>query len=278
MGDFQVKNMGRKELSLAIDAAYEHGWHPGRNIEDCFLQVDPDGYIGGYIDGELAGFLSAVAYDDHFGFIGMYLVREAFRGQGYGIQLWNEAMRHLSGRNVGLDSVADKIETYKKVGFLSAYRNLRFSGRGDIAASGASIDLHELPCSMLLDYDRGKFPADRGRLLACWINIPGSFARGILRDGKLAGYGIVRPCQTQYKISPLIADDRDAAEQLYSDLINCIPDMEFYLDVPEVNTEGVMMAKSLGMQPVFETTRMYNRGKPDVDMSKTFGVLSFEMG
>jgi hypothetical protein len=32
------------------------------------------------------------------------------------------------------------------------------------------------------------------------------------------------------------------------------------------------------MKPSFETARMYNRGEPDIDLSKVFGITTFELG
>jgi hypothetical protein len=40
----------------------------------------------------------------------------------------------------------------------------------------------------------------------------------------------------------------------------------------------VLLAQGYGMQEVFRTTRMYNRGDPKLPVDKWFGVTSFELG
>ena len=51
-----------------------------------------------------------------------------------------------------------------------------------------------------------------------------------------------------------------------------------YLDVPEPNTAGRVLAEGLGLIPVFETARMYRGGDPGLPLSKVFGVTTFELG
>ncbi|MFD2271530.1 hypothetical protein ACFS07_11130 [Undibacterium arcticum] len=53
------------------------------------------------------------------------------------------------------------------------------------------------------------------QFLRCWINQPQSTALGILRNGTLAGYGVLRSCRSGYKIGPLFADSPELAEHLF---------------------------------------------------------------
>lgn len=51
-----------------------------------------------------------------------------------------------------------------------------------------------------------------------------------------------------------------------------------YLDTPEVNPAALVLAKRHGMNPVFETARMYTCSFPDLPLDRLFGVTSFELG
>ena len=51
-----------------------------------------------------------------------------------------------------------------------------------------------------------------------------------------------------------------------------------YLDVPEPNPAAMALARAAGMEPVFETARMYTRPPPPVRAERVFGVTSFELG
>ena len=87
-----------------------------------------------------------------------------------------------------------------------------------------------------------------------------------MRDGKLAAWGVIRPCRTGCKIGPLVADDRAAAERV------------FFLDVPEVNRDSVALAQGQGLAPVFETARMYTGAIRPLRLERVFGVTTFELG
>lgn len=80
--DFIVRTMNAEEVNLAIEWAAHEGWNPGFHDAHVFRAADPDGFFIGELQGEPVGSISAVAYDAHFGFIGLYIVRPEFRGKG----------------------------------------------------------------------------------------------------------------------------------------------------------------------------------------------------
>jgi len=48
--------------------------------------------------------------------------------------------------------------------------------------------------------------------------------------------------------------------------------------VPMTNEDAVAMARAAGMEPVFETARMYRGGAPRLDIKSLYGVATFELG
>ncbi|NVK44542.1 MAG: GNAT family N-acetyltransferase [Oceanospirillaceae bacterium] len=280
-GCLEIRPMNRAEVDLAIDWAAQEGWNPGLHDANCFAQADPGGFLMGFLDGEPVATISVVRYGDSFGFLGFYIVRPEYRGQGYGIQIWNDGLLHLEGRNIGLDGVVAQQDNYKKSGFRLAWRNIRYAGTGGGPAPvGAEIfELASLPFAALDAYDRPFFPAERSLFLRCWIEQPGSHALGILEEGRLSGYGVIRPCREGYKIGPLFADSPALAESLFQALKARIgPGDSLYLDTPEVNPEAVALAQRHGMEVSFETARMYTREAPELPIDRLFGITSFELG
>src|SRR5207253_10761618 len=82
----------------------------------------------GLLEAEPVAMISAVRYGAHFGFIGFYIVRPEFRGQGHGIALWRAGMERLAGRTIGLDGVMAQQDGYRKSGFELAWNNVRHEG------------------------------------------------------------------------------------------------------------------------------------------------------
>ena len=100
----------------------------------------------------------------------------------------------------------------------------------------------------------------------------------MVRDGRLAGWGVIRPCRKGRKIGPLVADDRATAEKVLSALLASAGGGEIFLDVPGINREAISLAQDLGLAPVFETARMYTGAITPLRSERIFGVTSFELG
>lgn len=276
-----IRRLCRDEMDILIEWAGSEGWNPGLYDADSFYVADPEGFLIGEIDGEPIAMISAVKYGKTFGFVGFYIVKPDFRRKGYGLSIWNAAIEHLSGRNMGLDGVVDQQNNYKKSGFKLAYRNIRYEGLSAVKPFNKSLmtDLLKVPFETIEKYDLLFFPELRTEFLKSWINQKDSFALGILNDGKLKGYGVIRPCQSGYKIGPLFADNPELAEHLFNALNSKVkPGQPIFLDTPEVNHNAILLAENHNMKFVFETARMYTGDFPDLPVDRIFGVTTFELG
>jgi ribosomal protein S18 acetylase RimI-like enzyme len=278
---FRIKTASRTEVDIAIEWAAKEGWNPGLYDRDCYYSGDPDGFLIGVVGGEAVATISAVKYGKTFGFIGFYIVKEEYRNQGYGIQIWNAALKRLEGRNVGLDGVLAQQGNYKKSGFRLAYRNIRYEGiaGGEAPRNGQIVKLSNLPFESIESYDRPFFPDVRSSFIQSWINQTDCVALGVMEEGTLTGYGVIRPCRSGYKIGPLFADNSETAETLFLALKSKAKIKEpIFLDTPEVNKAAVSLAERNNMKVVFETARMYKGETPDMPLERIFGVTSFEVG
>lgn len=279
--EYRIRPMTRHEVDTAVEWAVEEGWNPGLNDAECYFAADPGGFLVGTLDDRPIATISAINYGGAFGFVGFYIVAPEFRGRGYGIRIWRAALDRLQGLNVGLDGVVAQQENYKRSGFKLAYRNIRYEGRGggDAPADDTAVELSTLPFATVQAYDQPFFPADRAPFLKAWLDQPGSHALGLVENGELTGYGVIRPCHAGWKIGPLYADGPQAAERLFRALsARATPGDAVYLDVPEVNREAVALAEGHGMSVSFETARMYTGDAPALPLERLFGVTSFEIG
>ena len=102
---FLVRRMRADEVEMIRTWATAEGWNPGLHTGPCFFATDPEGFFVGELDGRAVSCISCVAYDDSFGFLGLYIVQPGFRGRGYGLQTWRAGVAHLGARNIGLDGV-----------------------------------------------------------------------------------------------------------------------------------------------------------------------------
>ncbi|MDK9706211.1 MAG: GNAT family N-acetyltransferase [Desulforhopalus sp.] len=279
---YTIRAMTRQEVDLAIDWAAEEGWNPGLTDADCFYAADANGFLLGSVQGKPVATISAVSYGDSFGFIGFYIVKPEYRGQGYGLRIWQAALDHLAGRTIGLDGVVAQQDNYRKSGFVLAYRNIRYQGigGGEYPSAARTIDLATVPFAEIEAFDAAFFPDRRRDFLQRWLQPPQGAAFGVRGDdGGLAGYGVVRLCRNGYKIGPLFADDPQTAEQLFLALKAKTPaGAALFLDTPAVNPAAIALAARYKMAPAFETARMYKGPAPELPIAKLFGVTTFELG
>ena len=279
--NYKIRTATRDELDIVVEWAAEEGWNPGLYDADSFHLTDPSGFYMGFLDSKPISSISAVAYDDTFGFLGFYIVKPKHRDQGYGIKIWKEALKHLPTQNIGLDGVVEQQENYKKSGFKLAYRNIRYEGTGssDSVDSSKITLLSEISFEKLLNYDSRLFPTNRSKFLRPWIKQPESLAIGFVEDKKLLGYGVVRKCRTGFKVGPLFADNKKIADMLFQKMRSFVGvKTPVFLDTPEVNKGAVRLAENYKMKPMFETARMYAKEKPNIELGKIFGITTFELG
>jgi len=284
-GNYSVRVMRRDEVDLAVDWAAREGWNPGIDDARCFHAADTEGFLIGMLDGEPVGCISAVRYDDGFGFLGFYIVEPSWRGRGYGLRLWEAAMAHLGDRVVGLDGVVEQQGNYARSGFRLAHRNIRFRGlaTGQAGADPASMSepvvVSAPDFARVSIYDRPLFPAGRDGFLRMWLAQEQGVALALAHREEMHGYGVARPCRQGWKVGPLFADTPAAADRLLSGLTAHVPAGDaFYLDVPAVNPAALALAARYGMEPVFETARMYKGAAPALPLDRIYGITSYELG
>jgi ribosomal protein S18 acetylase RimI-like enzyme len=271
--------MNRSEVDLAINWAKLEGWNPGKYDAEPFYQTNQGGFFLGELNGEPVGCISTVTYDQHFSFLGFYIVKPAFRGLGLGLKIWQTAMTHLGNdRNIGLDAVMAQRENYQKSGFQTAHYHIRYQGVGGGDLPVGVVELHTIPFAELVAFDRRFFPAERSQFLRDWIDLPESFGLGAIVDRQIVGYGCIRASDTGFRIGPLFADNGQIAREIFQGLLAKIPEVPVFIDIPDINLEALNLVRSHRMQPIFPTARMYTKEVPQLPINGVFGITTLEFG
>jgi hypothetical protein len=285
-GRFRIRTASVADLAaVTVPWMAEAGWNPGLHDAETFHAADPEGFLVGELDGEPIATVSGVRYSDDFAFLGCYVVREAFRGRGYGLAIHEAARRRLDGCVQGGDGVLENVKVYEGIGRVLAYRNARYERAGTGASGGtppedSTVDARTVPLHAIEALDRPCFPAPRHAFLEAWIGQSDAYARALrAEDGTLRGYGVIRQCVRGWKVGPLFADDATAAEGILDGLLARIPAEDpWILDIPEPNRPARALVARRGMTQVFATARMYTGTEPSIDLDRIFGVTSFELG
>ena len=278
---YEIRRMKPTELPSALAWANAEGWNPGLHDASCFYHADANGFFVGLLAGQPIAVGSAVCYGDAFAFSGLYIVKAEFRRQGYGMQLTQARLNYLGARITGLDGVLEQVDNYAKLGYVKAHLTRRYQGivSSSIPMGGAAVcALSSFSLAQIAAYEQDCFPAQRLSFLKAWCSQPESVALGYCHEQQLKGYAVLRRCHVGYKIGPLFADTPEVAEQLLGSLLAKIPGEQVSMDVPEPNVEASALARRLGLQPVFDTMRMYRNGFPSIDLRRVYGATTLELG
>jgi len=278
---FKIRNAEYNDIALFLKWAENEGWNPGLNDIDPFFSCDENGFFIGELDGKPICCISAVSYGDDYGFIGFYIVLPEYRGKGYGYRIWKNAMDNLKGRNVGLDGVVEQQPNYKKSGFVLKHKNIRYRGiskKKNVVNVNISL-INRTETDKVIEYDERIFGCRRDSFLNKWLNMDQSVSLIYKNTEGIKGYSTIRKCHEGYKIGPLFADNEGIAIALADCIFDAVPeDSVYFLDIPQNNESINNLINRYSLQYVFETARMYTETYPVMDVTKCFGVTTFELG
>lgn len=280
----QIVQLSQEKVAALLQWAESEGWNPGLDDAAAFYEADPHGYFAVEVDGQMVAAISVVKQDSAHAFLGLYICKPEFRGQGLGWSVWQAGMDYAEAMTVGLDGVVEQQANYAKSGFEMAWRNRRFAGVIETAEKAIRDDcqIREYQHSDLvavLDYDKRTAGYERAVFLTGWL--AGSASRKTLvavQDSRLCGVATIRRCVSGHKVGPLLADGPGIARQLLHSVSRHVCAKEIFVDVPETNLAANVLVEGMNMQPIFETARMYRGPRPAFDNEKIFGVATLELG
>lgn len=272
-----TRRMTPEDLETVLDWAAAEGWNPGLDDAAAFYAADPDGFFVTEDEGELVAAISVVNHGPDFAFLGLYLCQPSHRGRGVGYALWQTALDHAGNRTVGLDGVPEQQANYVKSGFAHAGATVRYSGQvaGREDASLRPLDATEIDAAIALEMAASGW--EKPAYLRAWFTDTAhrkTFA--MERDGRLAGLVTVRKCRSGAKIGPLIAPDEATALTMIRHAASVFSDT-IIIDVPGSADPLDRLCRSLDLEPVFHTARMYRGNMPETT-APWYSVATLELG
>jgi ribosomal-protein-alanine N-acetyltransferase len=286
----RIRPLQRDDIPAVTDWARQAGFAPGSGDVAIYRHTDRQGIWVGWLGGERIGCITGVRYNAAYGFLGLYLVRPAWRGRGYGLQLWEHALEHLADLPcVGLEAAPDRIDDYARWGFAPATPTTRWQGISDgtSPAPDAAEDWELLageaiPERAVQCFDAQREPSPRPHFLSQWLHHPaGSVLALIDGAGDCHGFGRIRPCLLErgegWRIGPLMAETAEAADRLLQGLLHRHPGVVL-IDAPGANAAAAPLLERLRFRPVGTTLRMYRGEAPTVSLRDVYGLACLELG
>ncbi|XP_035205595.1 uncharacterized protein LOC118180634 isoform X2 [Stegodyphus dumicola] len=287
---YEVRPMRKIDVPQALDVWRETGMQEGTHSIYSWLKFDPQGfYVAITNSGEVLGTCTAVINHDDLAFIGLYSVREKYRGLGIGSKIWNACMEHVGTRNVALNAAPGTLEMYRdkcafpivedrwEILLNEINQSVSPANLSDQVPFGVRVQhCRESDLSLIYEFDFNLVGYKRDLVIKLTSQEQDTKTVVAIKDGECIGYGTIRKtCQGIGYVGPLYANDYSVAEVILRRLIVSAPEMKgLFIGTDSNNAAANDLVKRLGCHVIGQCQRLYRREKVNVDTNKVFAFFS----
>lgn len=285
------RHMEEKDLEMVMNWCKEEGWNIGQFDASAYHALDPQGHFLFLLNKQPIGAISIVKYSPKLFAIGPFIVKKEYRHKGYGKQIWQHAINLLEENKdytAGLYSVPIQISRYANSEFKESFQvqrwqknNIKNTSNLEKIEEGLQ-PINECSIELMLEYDQSLFSASRKKLFTKFIENP--CIVGFLstdNQGKVNGFGLIRPCIEGYRIGPLYADDFENAQKLFLTLLHKVNNTSVFIDAPANNPRIKSFTDYFGLDRISEADTMAMvRGEMPAQNNnyKKYAICSLEVG
>lgn len=298
---FVIRNLQYEDIPELVSLPRTEGREMGQESEiRTWLMVDP---LGIFVaektdDGQIAGCCAGIALSDSHGYIGMYVVKDSFRGLGLGRVLWNAAINRLGDRNASLSSATKMLKFYReKAGFskTASWTVDLYTATTPCLSTNSSFS-RPLPFTILvrpegpfvqhvLDYDYSIHKYDRSTVVTETIREEGTITLMSVKPSiderfQATGYACMKKSlQGHWLIAPVYAEDHSSARSLVHGLMNKLTYEQqcegIVAKLVSSNYEAAKLFLQLGMKKTeYQLRRLFTKEVFDIPENKVFALQS----
>jgi hypothetical protein len=183
------------------------------------------------------------------GFLGELIVREEFRGRGFGRKLMEHSISYLENvgcRSICLDGDEPATALYEKLGFVHVCKSLRFVGTISGGESSNVIPTERGDLETIAAIDRGVFGADRSRYLERRFSLFPELCRTMVSNNRISGYIMGQPGVGVISVGPwVVSEQAESPMDLVQNLATATGDKELRIGVLESNLTAADLLRSI---------------------------------
>lgn len=275
--------MDSADIPAALALCRAAGWNQIAADWAIYLEYGKGGARVLLHDKQVVGTVTAVDYQQRFGWIGMVLVDERLRRRGSGTRLLSMALEHLRPcETVKLDATPAGRRVYLPLGFVEEWGLMRMETlavpvlvRNQIAVRTMGPEDR----ARVMEWDKDVFGADRSAILWRYRDLAPDYAWVAERGGALMGYAFGRHGFRWDQAGPVVAESRDAAQALLAATLARHPGRPILVDSRLADPEWITWLRDIGFAEQRPYTRMY-RGPnrfPGLPQAQ-YAILGPELG
>lgn len=269
----QLRTMTPVDVAAGMRLKEIAGWNQTKEDWERFLRAEPEGCFVAEWNGQVAGTVTTIVYENRFAWIGMVLVDPQLRGKGIGTALLQKALDHLDAKKVPcvkLDATPQGKPIYARLGFQSEYEIERHSLTREIGPkdSPATVSGGAEKLEALLKMDSEVFGADRSALLRSLADSAPELVTIARHEGTVQGFALGRKGSQADHLGPWVASNALAAREVFERFLLRSRRQVVFVDVVRDNPWAPALLAGNGFQFSRTLTRMYrgenaHPGRPD---------------
>lgn len=265
-GGIRIREMTAEDVDIGMKFKELAGWNQTGADWERFLAIAPGGCFVAEVEDEPVGTVVTVIFEDRCGWVAMVLVPPQHRRKGIGTAMLHHGIDYLKSSSVEtikLDATPMGREVYLPLGFVDEYGLERWEGKGQAFEVENVFAMSESDLSDVIALDTPVYGLSRAALVRRLFEDSNGVC-GLVRneDGEVQGYAMARPGSNAWQLGPVLANSRDAGEELIKWSLSRLADQPVFFDVPLVNQDGVAIAKACGFSVQRQFTRMYLGERP----------------
>lgn len=261
------------DVEEARELSAVQGWNQTREDWRRLVELDPAGCFAARDEGRLIGTVTTTTYGDALAWVGMMVVRSAFRRRGVGAALLRQALDHLERVGVErtmLDATPAGEPLYRSLGFVAEAGVERWTGVPRPVGSSDTMVSTGGSLSDLAALDSAAIGADRTRLLTQLMN-DGATEPLVARSsrGKPEGFALARPGRNAIYVGPVVALSEGAAQQLIGAMVERLAPESVCLDLHSAGCLDRQSLQAFGLSPQRGLTRMRLGSRPAAQVGRS---------
>ncbi|XP_067656054.1 uncharacterized protein [Haliotis asinina] len=283
---YEVRRMRREDIQGLYELTAANQWNMERDYLECIFDTDSSGLLVVVTPtGEVIGHNGILAHSDAFASSGMNIVKEEYRGAGIGKTLFRAVMDVMNHRNVGGTSLSNRITFYQQFGWTIPSYTFHYnmgpvnpdfvkeSSKGDFDI----IPIEDVSFEDVVAYDTDIHTLPRPSYLRNWVLFHKAKTVVAVQNGKVCGYGVLRPADIGFRMYPLFADSDKIAHALFCKLASFVPENgEVIFTQPIENKKACEFVQANKFKNYLSMTRLYNKHDIVVDINRVYSVSSTE--
>jgi len=279
---FDIDRLTAGDVDDAWHLSTGAGWNQTREDWHRLLELFPETCFAGRVDDDLVATSTLAPYGGSVGWIGMVLVEERHRRQGYGSRIFERALDAGLERDletIGLDATDAGAAVYEGYGFESIRGIDRWEGtvEGPDGVPGGSTVREAAAPAEISAFDERYVSVDRSALIMHLLESPDTTGFVLERGGEITAYAIERPGRTCGQLGPVVGRGIGDASALLSGVANRLDDRVIVDAIRGASTTALL--ESAGLEVQRQLNRMTHEGTDPVLMDNgVVAAAGFEWG